>query len=244
MVIAICDDEKKLRSALRRAVEPKLQLTGIEYTIHEYESGEKLLSGMEMHVPDLLFLDIEMSGMNGMETARALRRKYKDTIIIFVTAYPDFVFQGYEVHAFHYILKPYKEEKIREVLEKAFEEIVKKQEKYYLVEQKSGTLRLAFSRVVYFKSEGRSVEAVMLSTHVRNNMGDNFLETVRFYGKLSDIEVQMPSGFLRIHNRYLVNLSFVEKLEGTALVCAGQVLPVSRAYKQETAVAFAKMMLR
>lgn len=244
MEIAICDDEKKLRSALRRVVEPKLQLTGIEYTLHEYESGEKLLAGMEIHVPDLLFLDIEMSGMNGMETARALRRKYKDTIIIFVTAYPDFVFQGYEVHAFHYILKPYKEEKIREVVAKALEEMGQKKEKYYLVEQKSGALRLAFSRILYFKSEGRNIEAVMLSSHLEADKRDNSLETVRFYGKLSDIEAQMPSGFVRIHNRYLVNLSFVEKLEGAGVVCRGQVLPVSRAYKQETAVAFAKMMLR
>ena len=122
MEIAICDDEKKLRIGLRRVIETKLQLEGVEYGIQEYECGEDLLTGMEKILPDLLFLDIEMSGINGMETARELRKKYQDTIIVFVTAYPDFVFQGYEVHAFHYILKPYKEEKIKEVLEKALEE--------------------------------------------------------------------------------------------------------------------------
>ncbi len=243
MEIAICDDEKGLRTGLRKVIETKLQLEGIEYGIEEYASGEALLAGMAEKLPDILFLDIEMSGMNGMETARMLRRKYKDTIIVFVTAYPDYVFQGYEVHAFHYILKPYREEKIREVLEKAMEEVGLQAEKYYLVEQKSGTLRLAFSQVVYFKSEGRNVEAVLISDPEGSKKVDNFPESVRFYGKLSEIEGEMPLYFIRIHNRYLVNLKFVDKLEGNSVECGSISLPVSRAYKQETAAAFAKMML-
>lgn len=243
MEIAICDDEKKLRIGLRRVIETKLQLEGVEYGIQEYECGEDLLTGMEKILPDLLFLDIEMSGINGMETARELRKKYQDTIIVFVTAYPDFVFQGYEVHAFHYILKPYKEEKIKEVLEKALEEAGILQEKYYLVEQKGKTLRLPFSRIICFKSEGRNVEAVLKSFSQGTENVDNSPETVRFYGKLSEIEAEMPGYFIRIHNRYLVNLKFVDKLEGNSVECGNLSLPVSRAYKQETAVAFAKMLL-
>ena len=243
MEIAICDDEKKLRIGLRRVIETTLQLEGVEYGIQEYECGEDLLTGMEKILPDLLFLDIEMSGINGMETARELRKKYQDTIIVFVTAYPDFVFQGYEVHAFHYILKPYKEEKIKEVLEKALEEAGILQEKYYLVEQKGKTLRLPFSRIICFKSEGRNVEAVLKSFSQGTENVDNSSETVRFYGKLSEIEAEMPGYFIRIHNRYLVNLKFVDKLEGNSVECGNLSLPVSRAYKQETAVAFAKMLL-
>ena len=231
MRIAVCDDEKKLRNSLRRVLEMQLQLDGVEY-----ECGEDLLAGMEHKVPDILFLDIEMSGIDGMETARELRKKFQDTVLIFVTAYPDFVFQGYEVHAFHYILKPYKEEKIREVLGKAVEETGQSMEKYYLVEQKSGTLRLPFGKVLYFKSEGRTVEAV--------TDGSGAYESVKFYGKLGEIEEEMPSFFIRIHNRYLVNLKYVDRLEGTSLECGGQSLPVSRAYKQTAAVAFAKLMLK
>ena len=236
MRIAICDDEKKLRNSLRRVLETQLQLDGVEYEIEDYECGEDLLAGMEHKVPDILFLDIEMSGIDGMETARELRKKYQDTVLIFVTAYPDFVFQGYEVHAFHYILKPYKEEKIREVLGKAVEETGQSMEKYYLVEQKTGTLRLPFGKVLYFKSEGRTVEAV--------TVGSAACESVKFYGKLGEIEEEMPSFFIRIHNRYLVNLKYVDKLEGSSLECGGQILPVSRAYKQTAAVAFAKLMLK
>ena len=73
--------------------------------------------------PDILFLDIEMPGIGGMDTAKALRNLEKKMLIIFITAYPDYVFQGYEVHAFHYILKPYEKNKLKEVLENAVKEL-------------------------------------------------------------------------------------------------------------------------
>ena len=82
----------------------------------------------------------------------------------------------------------------------------------------------------------RQVEAV--------TVGSAACESVKFYGKLGEIEEEMPSFFIRIHNRYLVNLKYVDKLEGSSLECGGQILPVSRAYKQTAAVAFAKLMLK
>lgn len=243
MRISICDDEKKLRSSLKHVIEMKLQLDGMDYEIEEHECGEDLLSGIGGNPPDILFLDIEMKGLDGMETARELRKKNQDTVIIFVTAYPDFVFQGYEVRAFHYILKPYKEEKIREVLEKAIEETGQKQEKYYVVEQKSGTIRIPFSKVLYFKSEARTIEAGIIKEVQQQTSDTQICETTKFYGKLHEIEAEMPSCFIRVHNRYLVNLQHVDKLEGNNLECKGISIPISRAYKQDTAVAFAKTML-
>lgn len=112
---------------------------------------------MDKNEPDILFLDIEMPGMGGMDTAKVLRKFDKKVLIIFVTAYPDYVFQGYEVHAFHYILKPYKKEKIKEVLESAVKELSAQQEQFYMVQQKSGTLRLSIREITYFKSDRRNV---------------------------------------------------------------------------------------
>ena len=114
MKIAICDDDKKLRKDLRHLIEVQLDFMAFAYEIEEYESGNCILEHMDKNEPDILFLDIEMPGMGGMDTAKVLRKFDKKVLIIFVTAYPDYVFQGYEVHAFHYILKPYKKEKIKE----------------------------------------------------------------------------------------------------------------------------------
>lgn len=230
----ICDDEKSLRAALRKVVETKLQLEGVAYDMEEYDSGEALLKGIEQTAPDLLFLDIEMKGLNGMETAEKLRKSCKNTIIVFVTAYPDFVFQGYEVGAFHYILKPYKEHKICEVMDRALEKMEADREQFYLVEKKSGSIRLPLKEILYFKSEGRSIESVYAVPGK---------ERLRFNGKLGEMEKELPSSFCRVHNRYLVNMKYVSKVEGNNLLCGKEEVPVSRAHKQELLAAFARMML-
>ena len=160
MRIAVCDDEKNLRRDLRRLVEIHMELKGIPCEIVEYESGERLLEEGEADKTDILFLDIEMPGKGGMETARLLRSYGKKMMIIFVTAYPDFVFQGYEVQAFHYILKPYQEKKIKEVLDRALDAIDTMQEQYFVIEQKSGVQRLPLSGIVCFYSDRRNICAV------------------------------------------------------------------------------------
>ncbi|HJD45436.1 MAG TPA: LytTR family DNA-binding domain-containing protein [Candidatus Mediterraneibacter norfolkensis] len=231
MEICICDDEKKLRRSLRNAVETELQLCGVSYTIKEFSSGEELLSALPSSEPDILFLDIEMDGISGMETAHRLREKCRKTVIIFVTAYPDYVFQGYEVHAFHYILKPYREEKIREVLRLALEETERLDNRYFLIEQKSRSLKIPLKDILYFRSDRKKVSAVTNDC------------TYEFYGKLTDIETGLPEYFLRIHNRYLVNLRHVTDLGASSCICGGEELPASRPYRHDLAAAFAKAML-
>ncbi len=77
MKIAICDDDKKLRKDLRHLIEVQLDLMAITYEIEEYESGNSLLEHIGKKEPDILFLDIEMPGMGGMDTAKALRKLEK-----------------------------------------------------------------------------------------------------------------------------------------------------------------------
>lgn len=232
MKIAICDDDRPLRKDLRRLIEIQLDLMGFVYEIEEYESGTSLLEHMDEQEPDILFLDIEMPGIGGMDTARSLRRLEKRMLIIFVTAYPDFVFQGYEVHAFHYILKPYEKTKLKEVLESAVKELSAQEELFYTIQQKSGTLRLSLREISYFKSEKRTVCAVRKSG-----------EQISFYEKLDHIEAELPDFFQRIHNRYLVNLHYISKLESTSCICGEEKLPVSRTYRQALAAAFARTLL-
>lgn len=232
MKIAICDDDQKLRKNLRHLVEVQLDLMAFTYEIEEYESGNLLLESIEKKELDLLFLDIEMPGMGGMDTAKAIRNLEKKMLIIFITAYPDYVFQGYEVHAFHYILKPYEKSKVIEVLKSAVKELALQEEQFYFVQQKSGTLRLSIKEISYFKSDKRNVCAVKKN-------GEQF----SFYEKLDEVEEKLPDFFQRIHKRYLVNMNCISEIESSSCICSGEELPVSRTYKQSFAVAFAKMML-
>ena len=231
--IGICDDEAPTRRALRTPLERTLQLLGISYRILEYDSGEALFSHPEREYLDILFLDIEMKQMNGMETAKNLRKRNSHTLLIFVTAYPDFVFQGYEVHAFHYILKPYEERKIQAVLEQALEELGKHREQYFTLEQKSGILRIPLKRILAFSSDRRKV-VISLKDGSRPD----------FYGKLDEVESGLPDYFVRCHNRHLVNLNFVSALEKDRCICGQKQFPVSRAFRQPLEIAFARLLLR
>lgn len=150
-------------------------------------------------------------------------------MIIFVTAFADFVFQGYEVKALNYILKPYGEKKIVEVLHKALDELETAHPKYFVIEQKSGITRVALKEICYFTSDRRIVTIVTAK------------DSITFYGKLNDLV--LPDHFLRIHNRYVVNLHYVDQVEAGSLTCNQEQLPISRKYRQSLMVSFAKNML-
>lgn len=230
--IGICDDEATMRKALRIPLERKLQLLGEDYQLYEYDSGEALVNRPEAETLDILFLDIEMKKLNGMDTARNLRKRDAHTLLIFVTAYPDFVFQGYEVHAFHYILKPYDEHKIQNVLEQALKELGKNKEQYFILEQKSGSLRIPMKKILAFSSDKRKIILSLTD-------GEKF----DFYGKLDTVESSLPDYFIRCHNRHLVNLNYVTAVGKDGCTCKSLHFPVSRAYRQSLEIAFARLLL-
>ena len=103
MKIAVCEDEIEVQKMLAESI----QKVCPNAEILCYLSSEALLEADEQI--DILFLDIQMPGKNGMETARALRKRGMDTILIFVTAIEEYVFQAFDVGAFHYLVKPFEQ---------------------------------------------------------------------------------------------------------------------------------------
>ncbi len=116
MQIAICDDEEEIRDLLKRKITDLYPGAGL----HVYGSGDELLKAGK-HV-DLLLLDIQMPGLNGMDTAVEFRKKNPQAVLIFVTALEGYVFQAFDVGAFHYLVKPFDGEKLKEVLRRAADE--------------------------------------------------------------------------------------------------------------------------
>ena len=229
--LAVCDDERVFRSDLRKILGTELELCGIDYHISEFTSGEELIAGLEKADCQILFLDIEMKGIDGVEAARRLRETKRQMEIVFVTSYADVVFQGYEVRALNYILKPYEPEKIAAVLHTALEALDIEAEKYYVIDQRGGSIRVPLSSVKYFSSDRRTVHAVTTE------------QEYTFYEKLSDLETELPDTFVRIHNRYLVHLKYLEAVRQNTAVVDGEELPVSRSCKSGLSIAFAKYML-
>lgn len=215
--IAVCDDEKEVRALLGSKI---LRLYP-EADILFYPSGEELLLSDECY--DILFLDIQMAGKNGMETAEELRKKNKDTILIFITALEEYVFQAFDVGAFHYLVKPFTDEKFETVLKAAIEqcenrgnmELKKEPEERYIVVKTGGIhTRILLKDIVYAEVFNRKV--MIHSIH----------EDIEYYGKLSDLEKQLGEDFFRSHRANLVHFKYVEKYnvseicleKGTALM--------------------------
>lgn len=228
--IAICDDEKTLKTYLRDILEIHLQLTGQSYKIDLFDTGELFLQFQNKY--DIVFLDIEMGTLGGMETARELRKINADCIIIFVTAFADYVFQGYEVQALNYILKPFTKEKIKTVLDVALSSLSQNQDLFFFAEIKGETYKINLYDTLYFLSDKRKIIAV---TKTKN---------YEFYGKLEDITATLPSFFSRTHQRYLVNLNFIDQIQNENCVVAGEIIPISRKYNNDVMLAFGKIMLQ
>ena len=148
MQIAICDDEVSMVQILEKKIKKLLP----DAVIDKYLSGDELIASGSK--PDILFLDIQMPGMDGMETAKVLRQDNEDMILIFVTAAEAYVFQAFDVGAFHYLVKPFSDEKFKEVVTKAVHNIkrssrLEKDEKYIMVQTAGSHIKIFLRDIVY-----------------------------------------------------------------------------------------------
>lgn len=192
--IAVCDDEAFIREQIQQFVKNRVPDSHIETCA----TGEELLAANRSF--DLVFLDIQMDGMNGMETARVLRAKKAETILIFVTGLKEYVFEAFDVSAFHYLLKPLEEEKLTEVLERALKEVNRwktQGKKQLLIQTRSRNYNLDQSTIFYLESRGKKVEI--------HTLGD----TIEVYASISRLEEQLGNSFYRCHRGYLVNLAYI-----------------------------------
>lgn len=206
MQIAVCDDEKDVRELIGNKVHhiyPKAEICF-------FQSGEELLLS-EGNI-DILILDIQMQGRNGMETAGELRKTKKDIILIFVTAIEDYVFQAFDVGAFHYLVKPIDDEKFADVLRRAVEQWQlkdlegKEQEGNYVMINNSGIHRkILLDEIVYAEVFNRKVVIHRIDSDIE------------YYGKLTELEKAAGGGFFRSHRAYLVNFKYVEKYDATTI---------------------------
>lgn len=208
MHIAICDDEKIICELLGDKVRKQFPEAVIDF----YSSGEELL--LTDKPIDILFLDIQMSGRNGMETARELRKKDKKTILIFVTAAEEYVFAAFDVGAFHYIVKPIDDEKFMDVLYRAVDEYnanmqnMQKEaleEKYMMINNGGVHIKVNIDDIVYAEVFNRKVVIHKLN------------ETIEYYGKMSDLEALAGDSFFRPHRAYLINFKYVEKYDASTI---------------------------
>ncbi len=233
--IGICDDSADARVALRAALERALERrrSGADTSFFEFSSGEGLLRRLGSHAGelDLVFLDIEMGELNGMETARRLREADEGLLLVFVTGYTDYVFDGYSVGALGYLMKPPKPDQLDGVLDRAAEARLREGDQAFLCRSGETLYRIPKKSILYFASDRRQVTCVSAA------------RTYTFYGKLDDVERDVGESFVRVHQRYLVRTAAVERMEGSQVFVGGEALPVSRACRSAALAALARTAL-
>ncbi len=214
MKIAVCDDEKHFIAKFKDIMD-KLY-NSLDIITDEFSQGDELLRRFRSSPYDIIFLDIEMPGMDGITLARKLRALSDEVCIVFLTGHVEYAIQGYEVNALRYLTKPADESKVREVIDY----VLSKQAnaKQLWLKTSDGDVKLRLSDVLFIESQNQNIAV--------NTSDDTYV--VR--GNISDYEERLaPEGFFRIHRGYLISLDKVIRITGKEVIMEdGTPLPVSR----------------
>ena len=232
--IGICDDLADARLVLRSALERVLENRKVQGQFFEFSSGETLLRWYDRHAGelDVVFLDIELHELYGMETARRLRAADAGLQLVFVTGYADHVFDGYSVGALGYLMKPPKQKQLEAVLDRAQAALVRELDRAYVCRSGDTHYRIPIANILYFASDRRQVRCVTGG------------RAYTFYGKLDAVAQEVGAAFVRIHQRYLVRAGAVDRMEGGEVVLrTGERLPVSRSCQQNALLTLARAEL-
>lgn len=199
--IAICEDDNIQRKNLIHMIDRYLGIISKEYETFEFISGEKLLLSRDEF--DIYFLDIEMDNISGIDVARKIRITNAKAIIIFTTGFKDYVFDAFDVNAFHYLIKPIHEMKFKEILYSAIKSISKK-DKFLLAKNSSSSYKIFFKDIIYIESNHRKVK--IHTTY----------DIIEYYYKISDLENELlKDNFFRCHKSYIVNFEYVQSFDNT-----------------------------
>ena len=201
-----CDTEFELET-LRDYIDWKKNGISRVFTAR---NGRRALECLEENMADIVITDIQMPGMDGMETARILRQKNERMVLIFVTAVEEYVFQAFDVAAFHYLVKPFSDEKFEEVVKRAVRSIEKysenqSDEKYMMVQSGGSHMKVFLKDIVYAEVYNRKV-----IIHTRDT-------NIEYYGKLQELSEIAGADFFRTHRAYLVHFKYVQKYDANCV---------------------------
>lgn len=219
--LAICDDNQADAAYLQTLTEKWARDTQTVLQAEVFPSAEAFLFRYaEEKSFDLLLLDIEMGQMSGVELARKIRQENRRIQIIFITGYMEYIAEGYDVEALHYLLKPVTEEKLFGVLGRAAERLKAKEKELCLV-LPGEVVRIPLSEIRFLEVQ-------------RNYVTICGEETYTVKKSLNELEKELDQCFCRTGRSYIVNLHFIKKITRTQVILKdGRELPLSRNFYEK-----------
>lgn len=214
--IAVCDDEKYMSDLIKTMVSDFFRRKNMEIVILQFADGEQLLR-YDKKI-DILFLDIQMKGIDGMETARRLRERMFKGFLIFITVLKEMVFQSFEVQAYDYLVKPIEERHFQKTMERLFQSLKNAGEANLLVQKGYESSIISFDDIVFCEIIDRKVYLHLSSS-----------EVIDFYDRIENLESRLDDRFFRCHRSFLINLKYLKSYKnGMAYMENGRQVPVSR----------------
>ena len=216
MRIAICDDNKTDALFVQKITENWLKSRGLTFQIETFSSAESFLFRYaEEKNFDILLLDVEMGQMDGVTMAKRIRQENETMQIVFITGYSDYISEGYEVEALHYLMKPVREEKLSSVLDRAADKI-RQNEKVLNLELSGEMVRLPMHEIRYL-----DVQKNYVTVHAKQ---DYTLKR-----SLGDFEKELDERFFRAGRGLILNLKTIRRVTKQEVhLSDGCVLPLPR----------------
>lgn len=221
--ICIIEDEAQFQISLQKLIEEWGEKNDVIPVISVDSSGKNLThkNCVDYHI---IFLDIQLKEMTGIEAAHKLRAMNYKGEIVFLTAYREYVFEGYSVHALNYFLKPIRYEEVDYCLQ-----FVKNQlsASYFTYRYHSDIIKIPYNDILYFSSNNQYVEIYTL------------ISTYRQINTLKKILTYLPEQFMQCHRTIIVNIQHIEKLIGKEIyLFNGTQLPISNTYLKKIQIQF------
>ena len=217
MHIAICDDSPAIQQRLSSIIADWGRSREIQIDVFCYSSAEAFLVAWPDVSFDAAILDIEMKGMSGIDLAGYIRKNDKNMIIIFVTSFTQYVLKSFDVHAFHYLIKPPSAAKLFPILDNVHSRWNSNNRAVMLVSNGEGKIKLPFDDIYY----------IAMQSHKALIQTENDTYDLRKTAK--DLSILLPSNFISCHRSYIVNLFKVDCVYKKSLLMSnGESLPISR----------------
>jgi DNA-binding LytR/AlgR family response regulator len=222
MKIAICDDDENSSKSVEKMILRYCEeVHRSDIQIQIFCSPVELLECYPQKL-DLLLLDIEMPGMDGIRTAREIRSFDTKVILIFMTNYAKYAIEGYSVQAYNYLLKPATYEILRREMQTVFRLIDQRAAEHLTLHCEEGYLTLAAADIEMVETQGKNV---LLHTYSGSHL---------VYKSMKQMETLLAGTTFRIHTAYLISLHAVKKINRDSIILkSGKELPLSRHRKKE-----------
>ncbi len=219
--IAICDDEEVILNGMTEKIKKAFNEKKTESKVFSTSSSVELLSYLESNPIDVLFLDIDMPKINGMEIAQKLLNEELNTLLIFVTNQEALVYEAFRYHPFGFIRKNFFDSMLEEQVQTILEELAKRNDTFSF-KTGEGIYRLKLSQIIYFESESNYVK-------IHSTEGE-----FRFRGTLTALQNQLSrNGFIRVHKGFLVNQEHIYSIQADEIKLSdGLMVPMSRLNKE------------